>query len=69
MTVTYTAQFSSSGAFDPTDQLGPERKFFEFYRWWNQIGNGVGVEFNLYWFFFSLEFVFAPKKEVSDGEV
>ncbi len=67
MTVTYTAQFNSSGEFHPSPNSA--RKFFESYVWWNQIGHGVGVEFNLYWFFFSLEFVFPPKKEVSDGEV
>ena len=67
MTITYTAQFNTRGAFCPNKEEG--RKLFEFYRWWNQVGNGMGIELNLFWFFLSLEFVFASKKEASDVEV
>ncbi len=67
MTITYTAQFNTDGIFRPGDDSG--RKLFERYRWWNQSGNGVGFEFNLIFFYFDIEFVFAPKKEASDVEV
>ena len=66
MTATFTAQFNTEGIFRPGDQ--PGRKLFERYRWWNQSGRGVGFEINLIWWYFDVEFTFAPK-EADNAEI
>jgi len=66
MTASVAASFDSGMAFKPSKKN--RGQFVEFFKWSNQTGSGIDFGVYLFWFYFSIAFVFPVKKGAESNE-